>query len=634
MQTSKNSSSAETPPPSRQSVGSGDDIAAMPTSLAAALLASSSPRPAAADGSTRSESSLETGALLRDRYHIKSRIGRGGMGVVYRAQDLALGRDVAIKVMCNARSEALRTRFLREAQLSSRVHHPHIIYVFDFGPLTAGGFFLAMELLHGQTLAAALAECETMTPLRACRIGSMIASGLQAVHSQGIVHRDIKPANIFLLDKAGASDFVKIVDFGLAKQSGAADTDDSTLPGVLTPEPETGSESMGADFSPSLTRQGAMVGTPRYMAPEQLRGEPLDGRADQYALGCILYELLTGQPPFLGTAEEVARGHLYRELVPPRRQRPGAGISPELEAVVLRALSRRREGRFGEMRLLAAALDAEAERLCHRPPRRNRLWRHTWLAVALAASGLAAGTKWLRRANESARQPTVAAATGALSRRPALVPGGPADSVRSLPQSTAPPPVLRAADVEPPLPAATAVVTEHGSAQNHRTPLSPQLLTELFTQADAAIRRNEPFAAERLLESIRSRCRDRVRPDGAVKDGCATAAWTVATRLGRVHEAAGHWPEALAAYSQALEATTGHRSVDSAHHAEAEAEAATVRLLPRLGRVILTRLRNGRCEEVSLFLPPGEHQISIGNEVQTLSLHASETRRLGSCPLP
>lgn len=145
------------------------------------------------------EESLAPGTLLRERYQVLVWLGSGGMGIVYRARDLTLGRDVALKVMRSAGDAALRARFRREAQLASRVHHPHTVYVIDVGELPDGRGFLAMELLQGETLRAALLAHGRLDPARACRIGAMIASGMQSVHDAGIIHRDLKPANVTLV---------------------------------------------------------------------------------------------------------------------------------------------------------------------------------------------------------------------------------------------------------------------------------------------------------------------------------------------------------------------------------------------------------------------------------------------------
>ena len=136
---------------------------------------------------------LLPGTILCDRYEVLATIGRGGMGVVYAARHLQLGQRVAIKVIASPHQDALKSRFLREAQLASRVQHPHTVYVTDFGQLPDGGFFLAMELLSGRTLAAVLAESGRLEPLRVCRIGEMIASGMQSVHEQGVIHRELLP---------------------------------------------------------------------------------------------------------------------------------------------------------------------------------------------------------------------------------------------------------------------------------------------------------------------------------------------------------------------------------------------------------------------------------------------------------
>jgi len=580
-----------------------------------------------------SEQALLPGTLLCGRYELRSELGRGGMGVVYRARDLALDRDVALKMVRNAGSATRQRRFLREAKLASRVHHPHTVFVVDFGELPQGSCFLVMELLLGRTLAATLRECRTLTPLRACRIGIMIASGMQSIHAQGIIHRDLKPANIFLLDQQGVPDFVKIVDFGVAKEV------DLDLDGECTLDAPSqwslARSTLSSSASGVLTRAGALVGTPRYMAPEQLRGEPLDARVDQYALGCMLYEMLTGAPPFVGDVQQTIRGHLYGELVPPLEHPSRPQSSRGLDGVILRAMSRRREDRFPEMQALAAALEREAERFVRARPagaasgaRSLRVARASALVVAagLGVAALRMGARRERLAGAPSAERTEAAARAAGTAAPSLPPARASLSASQLAPARA---TAALPELPPPAPAAIATPT--------RPPPAPPLDgggdagSELLAQATAALARQDLGRAARLLESARSRCLRNPPKSGAATASCALA---LPLYEGRIYEATGHWPEALSAYSRVLDERLHAAKHEQAGAWRSEAEAALARLLPRLGRVIVTRWRGGLCEETSMSLAPGEHVLDLHGEKRLITLHARETLRLESCPNP
>ena len=216
------------------------------------------------------------GRIFDRRYRINELIGSGGMGAVYRATQLGMNREVALKVLGRgvADSDKQAQRFKQEAHASSRLQHPNTIRVFDSGQTEDGRLFLAMEYLKGDTLSEVLKKAKTLTIDRAGHIGRQICKSLAEAHQNGIVHRDLKPDNIFITDIFGEDDFVKVLDFGIAKSSD--------------------SEEMA-----SLTQTGFICGTPRYLSPEQALGRPVDGRSDLYSLGVILYELLTGAPPFI-----------------------------------------------------------------------------------------------------------------------------------------------------------------------------------------------------------------------------------------------------------------------------------------------------------------------------------------------
>jgi serine/threonine-protein kinase len=277
------------------------------------------------------------GRRVADRYLVRDIIGRGAMGEVYEAEQLSTGRRCALKVL---RPELLANlhvlaRFEREAQLASRLTHPHTVVVYDSGR-DGDRLFIAMELLPGRHLEAEI-RGGPLPPARAVHMALQICASLAEAHRAGIVHRDLKPNNILLIDRAGDPDYVKVCDFGIARQyeGGAAQT--------------------------GLTTDGLVYGTPNYMSPEQLRGQPLDGRSDIYALGVILYEMLTGLPPFRADSViELANKHLVEDPPPFRRwgEATADAVGDRLELVVRRALAKTVEERWPSMDEMAGALRA------------------------------------------------------------------------------------------------------------------------------------------------------------------------------------------------------------------------------------------------------------------------------------
>lgn len=314
---------------------------------------------------------LPVGGILVDRYQIIQRLSAGGMGVVYKAKHLALDDIVAIKLLLKPQDETDSKRFLLEARLATKIKHPNTVYVSDFGLLPDGRTFLVMEYMNGQTLSTAL-KSGPMEPLRACRIAVQIARGLQAVHEQNIVHRDLKPDNIFLLTQDGQSDFVKIVDFGIAKAghlpaSAALEAETSSGNGEALAGPGTEGtaklrealKQLSAEAGP-MTMKSAILGTPRYMSPEAIKGKSVDGRADQYSLGCVLYQLLTGQLPFReDDLMALLTQHMYEPVPDLRAEAPQ--VPPAIAQIALKLLAKNPEERYGSMRELEQALDREIE---------------------------------------------------------------------------------------------------------------------------------------------------------------------------------------------------------------------------------------------------------------------------------
>ncbi|MGA2146118.1 MAG: protein kinase [Bryobacteraceae bacterium] len=258
-------------------------------------------------------------------YRILNALGKGGMGVVYLAEDTHLARRVAVKFPAADNDSLYRERFLREARAASALNHPHIAAIYDYGETPDGHPFLVMELVEGEDLRRAL-ENGPIEPARAVEIGIAVAEALAEAHRHGIVHRDIKPSNILL----GARGEVKVLDFGLAKTF-------ACQPAALAAGAHT--ETL------SHTQAGVIMGTPAYMAPEQLRGEPVGPQSDLFALGAVLYECLGGRPAFSGnTSVEILAAVLH--VNPPAPSESNPRVAPEISRVVLKALAKSQAERY------------------------------------------------------------------------------------------------------------------------------------------------------------------------------------------------------------------------------------------------------------------------------------------------
>jgi tRNA A-37 threonylcarbamoyl transferase component Bud32 len=286
------------------------------------------------------------GRTVAGRYKVIKLLGEGGMGQVYLAEHSAIEKRIALKVLRAeyAHKGEIVTRFQQEAISASRIKHPNVLDVFDFGQLENGCFYLAMEFLDGNDLADELQRSRVLTAPRALPIALQICRALSAAHAKGVVHRDMKPENVFLQRTADGEEIVKIVDFGIAQ---------------LKPSNE---EAAAQSTHRRLTRTGMIFGTPEYMAPEQASGKHADLRCDVYAVGIILYELFTGAVPFTGeTFLGVLTKHLSETPPAMRTVFPDVQVSPELEAVVQRALAKDPAHRYQNMNELAAALVATPE---------------------------------------------------------------------------------------------------------------------------------------------------------------------------------------------------------------------------------------------------------------------------------
>jgi hypothetical protein len=287
-------------------------------------------------GETRSEEppaprglgELRPGEAVLGRYTIEREIGRGGMGAVYLARDAQLGERVALKVISSLASDdpqSIAGRFRREVAQARKITHPNVIRIHDIGE-DNGLLFLSMEYIEGQTLAERLRRGGPLPIPEALSILGEVALGVAAAHAVGVVHRDLKPHNVLIAERPG-SRVVKVIDFGLATSL----------------------------FLAGMTATGMILGTPEYMAPEQVRGVPSDLRTDVYALGVMAYHVLCGRPPFSGeTPIAVGFAHLHQEPRPPRELRPDLPVS--VEGAILRALSKEPTRRFADAQAWRNAL--------------------------------------------------------------------------------------------------------------------------------------------------------------------------------------------------------------------------------------------------------------------------------------
>jgi serine/threonine-protein kinase len=276
------------------------------------------------------------GLIVADRYRVLELIGRGGMGVVYKAEHSRIGKILALKLLTGelTRHTDQVGRFKREALMASRLSHPNTVQVFDFGDAD-GLAYLAMEYVRGENLGALVDRYGPLGADRTARIVIQICSSLAEAHEKGIVHRDLKPENIMVVKSSAGEDVAKVLDFGLAKLRESGDLSDVTL-------------------------SGAIVGTPYYMAPEQIRGEAVGPAADVYALGALMYSCLTGTVVFdAQTPMGVLTRHLVEEPEPPSARAPGIGLSKTFDRIVLSALAKDPTRRFPTVTALQEALVEE-----------------------------------------------------------------------------------------------------------------------------------------------------------------------------------------------------------------------------------------------------------------------------------
>lgn len=263
------------------------------------------------------------GHIIGGRFEIIRLLGQGGMGAVFEAKHQTLPRKFAIKILRPelARNPDFVERFRREAVAAGRIEHPNVIYITDFGSMENGSLYLVMEFLEGIGLDQLLSRHVRLPLSRAIPILAQVADALDAAHQVGVVHRDLKPENILLSEVRGRKDVVKIFDFGIAR--------------VHTSE-----------FAEALTMKGQVFGTAEYMSPEQATGEECDGRSDIYAVGCLAYELLTGDPPFTGQPVKILQAHVNKTPAPPSTRLKDHPVPPAYDALVLRCLAKNPADRY------------------------------------------------------------------------------------------------------------------------------------------------------------------------------------------------------------------------------------------------------------------------------------------------
>jgi eukaryotic-like serine/threonine-protein kinase len=275
------------------------------------------------------------GRVINDKFRILGFIARGGMGKVYRAEQVPLGRICAIKLLdpnyTGEHDPEFHKRFFLEASMTSKLRHPNTVTIFDYGHTDDGIYYMAMEYLEGYTLHRAIRQVGHLPEERTAHVARQICRSLREAHTLGVVHRDLKPANVYLLEHGDEPDYVKVLDFGLVK------------------DVSSGSE--------ELTKAGLFMGSPKYMAPEQITGGVIDSRTDIYALGIIMYEMVTGKVPFdRPKSLDILMAHVHEAVPPIAKMNPAARVSPALEEAITRSMAKNPNDRYRSMDEVLAAL--------------------------------------------------------------------------------------------------------------------------------------------------------------------------------------------------------------------------------------------------------------------------------------
>jgi serine/threonine protein kinase len=293
------------------------------------------------------------GKTIAGRYRIISKLGEGGMGAVYRGEQTSLKRAVAIKLLRPELSgnQMILRRFNAEAEAVAKLSHPNTVIVYDFGQDTDGSLFIAMEFIEGKSLRTAIGREGPFPPARAIAIALQVAASLTDAHAHSIVHRDLKPDNVMLQERGRQKDIVRVLDFGIAKLR-----DDNRA------------------TQQAMTQAGDMLGTPQYMAPEQIKGESIDGRTDVYALGCMIYEMVTARLPYEApTIMAMLSKHLMETPVPPSQRRPDLAIPPAIDQLVLGAMAKDPRDRPPTMEVFSEMLAGILQQLPQDPNRSSGL---------------------------------------------------------------------------------------------------------------------------------------------------------------------------------------------------------------------------------------------------------------------
>jgi len=289
------------------------------------------------------------GRVIAGRYRIDKKLGEGGMGAVYRGEQMSLRRAVAVKLLKPelGANEMILRRFNAEAHLVAQLSHPNIVGIYDFGQDVDGSLFIAMEYIDGRSLREAIQKEGPFSPARTLTIAAQVAASLVEAHARSIIHRDLKPDNVMLQERGKQRDIVRVLDFGIAKLR-----DDSR------------------GTHAQMTQAGDMLGTPQYMSPEQIRGEPIDGRADIYSLGCMIYEMVTGRMAYEApTIMAMLSKHLLEQAVPPSQRRPDLAIPAAIDQLVMRAMAKDPAARPPTMEAFAETIGAILQTL---PAESNR----------------------------------------------------------------------------------------------------------------------------------------------------------------------------------------------------------------------------------------------------------------------